>query len=616
MVVRSLLFACLMSLAVGAHAGDPMEEVISFSYQDKDFESILLELSDMLDFDFAYNPNLVDQDQKFSGSYDSVRAGDVVDQLCREAGLKSQFANGVLKLREESKSKKKLANSDISGQVAFGDQAHGQSASISEPGLDLYSQTDTSGAYKLYLNVPEYPLKIRVSSEGYQDKTIQFNPRHQKSFYVKLMPDTIPEEEKKRPLYRIDSIGGGVDTATIQEITDFFPGNFMVPKEMVTIARSSEFIREQDVQGQLVAGSGTNAKEAGLYENNFSFNLISGYTAGVKGIELGFFNFNRFNMSGFQAGLFGNSVGGVVQGFQTAVLYNHSMLGVNGVQVGGLYNESRYFVRGLQGALANRNTGKLMGAQLGVFNLQQGVGYGLQAAVFNLTLSDFYGLQAGVLNLSEEVNGAQVGVGNYTPKIEGAQIGTVNIAGKNNGFQLGIVNIADTVHGGYFGLINIFRKGHISLEASGNETRFADLQLRSGTRGFYTILSGGIPWDTLDNSWRAGGGFGRISSIAQPIGIQTELVYHFVDEGYNSHMLNFNLALYLELFRSISISFGPTISLHATNDIPDSFYDAIKHPYFNGNPLDHNGYIISEENIDDWYLQSWLGFRFGLGYVF
>src|SRR3546814_14420235 len=96
-------------------------------------------------------------------------------------------------------------------------------------------------------------------------------------------------------------------------------------------------------------GLSTQGRMSAQEVNNFSVNLIGGYTAGLNGMEMaGVFNMNKKDVGPVQlAGGF-NVVGGALQGVQAAGVHNMVLDSMRGVQLGGAYNRVRGAGRGLK----------------------------------------------------------------------------------------------------------------------------------------------------------------------------------------------------------------------------------------------------------------------------
>ncbi len=620
--VRRIIVFLILVLFQFQVQSSSLEDPISYSFTDKDFGSVLGELSEIVGFDYAYNPASIEPGLKLSGDYDSVSVKKILEDLSKQAGLKWNLSGSIVRFRTDSKLKEKSSSSTVSGKIVLQGSGGMSASSIKEPNLNYTGGTDEDGNFGFFLPVPEYPLKLRIESPGYEEKTVHFNPKYQRSFFVTLQPDTnnLENEVDENEISPVYSEG---DSVRVPEITDYFPAKHLIPDHLVKNAQSSEFIREQDVQGSIVAGTGNNGEMCGVYKNNFSFNLLTGYSAGVNGLEMGAINVNRFHVSGLQIGIIGNSTGGQVRGAQFSYFYNQSLLGTTGLQYTGFYNESRQFARGMQAGLVNMVWGKMYGFQAaGLFNYVEDETYGLQASgLVNYSDTSVFGMQAsGLVNSAQNIYGAQISALNRTEGLYGFQAGVVNYSRKNSGFQLGVVNIADTVHGGFFGLVNVFRGGYRSIQASADETNSAQLIFKSGLRSFYTLFGGGYSVrENKDDLFKVSGGLGTQILRKLPINFQSELWYslYFNENESDHHLGTLSFLLQIELFKSVTFFAGPTANFYASRD-DEYLVHQINNPQGNTDfrPLNHQGYILWEQHEPDVFMQVWAGARLGLGINF
>lgn len=182
----------------------------------------------------------------------------------------------------------------------------------------------------------------------------------------------------------------------------------------------------------------TNGKDAGLYTNRFSFNLLGA---------------NSLNETGFSfCGLF-NVIEGNATGVQISGLVNRIMKDGSGFAVGGLFNVTSTY-NGLQISFINKAE-QLRGLQIGVAN----------------SSSIMRGMQAGFTNDSDEMNGFQLGFINMSEiQQNGLQIGLANVNKKVNGFQIGMLNIADSCKY-VIGIVNIFKNGRKDVALTYDEMR-------------------------------------------------------------------------------------------------------------------------------------------------
>ncbi|MDH5228674.1 MAG: caspase family protein [Gammaproteobacteria bacterium] len=230
--------------------------------------------------------------------------------------------------------------------------------------------------------------------------------------------------------------------------------------------------------GNVVGGDVQGGQGAGV------FNVVFGNLRGGQGA--GVFNLVRGDAhAGQAAGVF-NVVEGSMLGGQAAGQFNIVRGNLTGGQSAGLFNIVEHNVRGAQVS--------------GVFNLAKGKIVGAQVAgLFNMSFGEIKGAQvSGLFNIArDEVAGAQVaGFFNSSQyRHKGTQVGLVNYAADVKGTQVGLLNIADKMTGMPVGIINIIGNGRTNVDFTYDNRDFASIDLKSGTRHFYSVLQ-----------WSHGGG--------------------------------------------------------------------------------------------------------------
>ena len=305
----------------------------------------------------------------------------------------------------------------------------------------------------------------------------------------------------------------------------------LLAQQAVPTRRPDYYRRE--AQATLIAPLGTNWLRNGRTSNRYSLNVLAGYAAGVRRLEIGgLLNVVRDTVRGVQIAGLANVVGTATQGLQAAGLVNILGGSMRGVQAAGLANIIRDDARGVQlaglvnivggAATAAADTNRPVrlrrwlglprllatdpaAATPGAASAASLPGPLLQAAgLANLTGTDVRGLQTSPLL-------------NVGRRISGAQLGLVNVARHVRGTQIGLVNIADSVSGaGLLGILNIVRHGGYRRgEVWASETLPLNAVLKLGVMRYYTIL--GAATQPLGTRVRWAGGFG-IGTAGAPRG--------------------------------------------------------------------------------------------------
>lgn len=283
---------------------------------------------------------------------------------------------------------------------------------------------------------------------------------------------------------------------------------------------------------EIAGGYNINKKDAQYAQVAGIFNLVGGAVRGVQ--VAGIFNRNMESVEGAQVGGIGNVADGWLLGAQVSGIFNRAIDSVKGIQVAGIHNRTQGNVTGAQiTGLMNHSGGHLNGIQIsGLVNRVRGNAQGAQiTGLINYT-AEMQGIQ--IAGLANHAAGKLVIGGNNTTAAErkpvgkapgiqisglfnqhrgdghgvqvtsgwnhardtmrGLQLGLLgNSVGYNRGIQFGLVNIADSSDGVAIGLVTIVKKkGYYRLEAFTSDFAPVNFQFKSGRKGFYSILSGGL----------------------------------------------------------------------------------------------------------------------------
>ena len=236
------------------------------------------------------------------------------------------------------------------------------------------------------------------------------------------------------------------------------------------------------VQVSLVPPLSTNWVHNSRTVNRLSINLLVGYAAGVRGMEVGgLMNIDRDTVAGVQVAALANVTGGPVQGAQVAGLVNVAAGSLEGVQSAGLVNIARGPSQGWQNA--------------GLLNVAH-ARRGTNSAAAHATTEP-------LVQLAGIVNTAPCG-------LKGAQIaGIINSAGYVKGVQIaGVLNIADSVAGVSLAPLNFVRHGYHAFELVTGALLPVRLALKlGGSAAFYTYFVWAIDPGTA-HRWGLGYGIG------------------------------------------------------------------------------------------------------------
>jgi hypothetical protein len=275
------------------------------------------------------------------------------------------------------------------------------------------------------------------------------------------------------------------------------------------------------VQISLVPGISTDGLHPGGFNNFFSINLTSGYSAANYVFEVGVIsNLNVNETRGIQLAGIANITGSNayegltfkqiekkkkegfeanLSGLQFAGVSNVVLNNVFGGQFSSGFNIAKGALIGVQVSGMGNTIGKYtLGVQIsGGYNVSKESMDGVQiASLFNITEGGLSGTQMSLLNVAGFIEGKnsyqsaqhtalQFGAMNYCRSMNGFQIGLVNVGKRMQGTQIGLINIfrngktPETRDGTSIGLINIGSSGYFSCYAS--EVFPVNIEIATGT---------------------------------------------------------------------------------------------------------------------------------------
>jgi len=151
----------------------------------------------------------------------------------------------------------------------------------------------------------------------------------------------------------------------------------------------------------------------------------------VTGLSLVWLGANRAtgDVKGAEIGL-GNWVEGSAYGLQLG-LVNHAGERCVGLQYGAVNILGGDFT-GVQWGFVNWTEGFMHGGQAGIVNISKGQSAGIDLGIVNYSEGLFKGFQAGFVNYAAEMHGFQLGLVNYTKSLDGLQIGLANYNGNKD----------------------------------------------------------------------------------------------------------------------------------------------------------------------------------------
>jgi hypothetical protein len=602
-IIPKWIMSLLLLIALAAGAQNPLNKNISVQANRQRLDNVLEIISNTGNFYFSYNSSIIRRDSLVTVNFSNKSVKEILDYLFNDRYEYIESGNYIILRRKAISAAavvKQTATEDkayiLAGYII--DETTGEKlneASVYEPRQLSSDLSNEKGFFKLKLKSKYKTASITVSKQFYKDTTIIIEPKLNQQLVIAIRPEedfttmvTVSPEDYFLP----DSIELELPDGQkfIYTKTDSIKvqksrvGKFLLSsRQKIQSINLKKFFISRNFQLSFVPGISTQGKLSPQISNNYSINVLGGYTGGVKVMELGgLFNINKKNVQYVQAaGLF-NLVGGTVKGVQMAGIHNTVFDSVRGFQSAGISNFVKGKFTGLQMAgIYNHVTDSVKGWQMaGIGNFSKGKIKGWQAA--------------GVFNFSnKEIKGGQIaGIINYTKKLKGVQIG--------------LINIADTSDGYSFGLLNFVRKGYHKISISTNETTQINAALKTGNHKLYSILMAGMNLDNNRKLYSFGYGIGKDSRLNRKLSITTELSTQTLYAGswdYLNLLNKFSLNLKWQPVKGLSFYAGPSFSVFVSDqDV------AVQNYQF---PVPRSGYNkIDFSNRT----KGWIGFTAGVNF--
>lgn len=558
----------------------PLERTLSISFQQEQVDEALKKIAQQVSITFSYSASAFDTKRIVTKNYTGKTLREVLVDLLEGKVLLKQKGKYIILTKAET------SDIVVSGYVV--DESTGEKlkeVTVYDPISLKSTVTDEFGFFELDVNKPsEEDIQLVINRSMYADTVVTVSTKRSSFQNISLSID------KEKWEVMTDSLESKIDRL------------WSWTKQSVQRANMKN-IRDtlhRTWQVSFVPFVGTNHYLSGNVVNDYSLNILGGYSAGTNKVELGgLFNINRGSVRYVQAaGLF-NLNGGRTEGVQLAGLFNTNFDSSRVAQFAGLFNFNDHPSEGVQAAgLSNLTIGQYRGPQV--------------AGLFNFVSDDIRGTQvAGLFNVApKRVDGAQVaGFFNVGEEITGSQIASfVNVAGNVHGTQVALLNIADSVHGVPVGLLSFVKSGYHKLELSADEILPLNAGFRTGVRQFYNIITVGVRPEEADTvTWSYGYGIGVAPKITKWWFLNVDITSNQLVKG-NTVALNMINKLYLgfdfQLTKRFSITAGGTLNFR----IYEAGFENHPEVFTNYSPK-----IINQGVFDDTHhYQLWWGAKVGI----
>ncbi len=518
------IFLCSLFLAGTLQGRDVLGLRIAVSYDQTPISEALADLAQKANFEWTYNAKIIDQKSRVSYVAELATIREILWGILGP-GYEYKQNGEYLILKKVKRPQDKLI-----GYIS--EKSTGKKV-VNATVYDANSLQSTTTDENGYYEIPIKPQsQIIVAKLDYRDTTFLVYQTKQRFLNVTIDQDTLTYP---RP-----------NTLTFEQQLESFATGFLNLFKSKT-QRSNELNVQDSLrrpfQISFLPYIGTNLKMSGNVINDYSLNILAGYSKGNRKLEIaGMANINGGDVSGVQIAGWFNAVRGNTRGLQIGGLYNTVRDTMSGIQIGGLVNRA-HTDHGMQIA------GLWNDARVNNNNYQI-------AGLFNT---------AGVGNVNVQIGG----IANQADTIQTTQIaGIFNRARVVHGLQIGLINSATEVDGLQLGLFNFAKKGrYLSLEYSVNEVYPLNFSFKSGTSKLYTIFSVGSTTNFKENNllWTYGMGLGHRFRFNRYLGLNLEATYNQINQGVSEFDLNqwvkLSPTLDIPLGSHVSIGIGPSFNL-------------------------------------------------------
>ncbi len=449
---------------------DHLETKLTVRLENQPLAKVLEQVGEQAGVRFSYNPDVIDVKKSITIQVKDRKMRDLLDDIF-QGKVTYKVKRKYIILKKNEASIQGATEVHVSGYVMDRNtEVTLGSASIYDSQSLVSAISNQKGFYHLVLPAGSKQVRLEIRKEGYLGSSIIADSKTNIRLDIRLSPDSIKmiANLPVKPILREDTLRLKVEipvyeptqaTASIDDRLDLDP---IIDRTQEKIKSTYQFVQNEFIsafqtaqqavhirnisdtlyrpfQASILPFLGTNHQLSGNIINDYSLNLIAGYSLGVRKFEVGgIFNVVRGDVTGFQLAGVSNLVGGNVSGFQ----------------------------------------------------------YG---SFMNMTLGDFYGFQgSNLINYTgKNFKGAQIaGFANVVVRdLEGYQVSSMyNYAHRVlSGHQIGIVNYADSSATTPFGMFSFVRaNGYRRYEVSSDEFNYFNTSFKTGVNAFYNIFTLGF----------------------------------------------------------------------------------------------------------------------------
>jgi len=546
--------ACICLLSGHISAQELLEKRINLKVTNQPLDETLRKIGNTGGFSFSYSPDMIDVKSRVSIQAENRSIREILVAIFKDkVTFKERRHYIILQKKPETEKPEEPENFDLNGYII--DNKTGKklaNASIYESVTLASAVSNQYGYYKIRLPAARSSLRLEIRKEDYIGKSIPIPTRKDTYLQISLNPDTLKPISGKVATHapvQVDSLHTKVAVPQFEVVKTTLPRDTMFidssasgkaitwadyealrrkykraqNKFVSAFASAKQAIHTRNIEDTLYAPFqasvlpflGTNHGLSGNIVNDYSINLIAGYSLGVSKFEIGsLINVVRGNVTGFQFAGVSNIVGNDVIGFQYANALNMTLGNFTGFQGTHLLN---YIGR------------------------------------------NFTGFQvAGVGNvIVGELRGYQFSTGyNYAHTVK-------------SGHQIGAVNYSDSTATVPFGLFSwVHSNGYRRYEFSTDEFNYFNTAFKTGVSRFYNIFNLGFSALAKDKPlFTIGYGFGTAQKLGRGWSANADLTgslvvveHNIEDDNISQGLVKFALGVEKKIGSRFALFVGPSIN--------------------------------------------------------
>ncbi|MES2517222.1 MAG: STN and carboxypeptidase regulatory-like domain-containing protein [Bacteroidota bacterium] len=354
-----------------------LERSISLRINNEKVGNVLEIIAKQGNFSFSYNSDILDVNNRVDVIVSKKTVREVLNIIFD--GTLSYKVRGQYIILQKNDREITAKSLTISGYI-FDKQTdkHLEKVSIYDRKSLSSTITNQYGFYRIKLSVSQLPIRLTISRPGYEQQSILI--KSPQSIYQDIELSPIKRETIFNPpiednsIEKMDLFKNQNPTPEIQpvkvtsaindfpDITDesIFPtsptfdstlyesnwdmfikrlGKIFVSRSQRINAQNVKDSLNRNFQFSILPFLGTNRLLSGSIKNDYSVNILMGYSGGVRKLEVGgLINGVRQDVEGIQLAGLGNIAGGTLSGVQASSLLNIAGHMDGGLQLSGSFN--------------------------------------------------------------------------------------------------------------------------------------------------------------------------------------------------------------------------------------------------------------------------------------